>query len=142
MKQEWLELQSVIRDGSMVTDVKSERNRIYFKVDGHQFQTYNTTVTHEGHPLFNHPVSDYQARQHNTPEGIVEDEKRSEEIDNDIELFNKHKASLYKIIMLRGLELMTKKSDEAGIRYIDYHFDVMENGRNCQKLLKKLEDDI
>lgn len=137
---EYLELQSVIKNGSQITDVEMKKNRLHFRVDGHLFSSIGNFVYHERHPIFNHPVLDIQAKLHNTPEGIAEEEKRSEEIDKEIELFQKHKASLYKLILLRGLELMTKNGDEVGIKYIDYHFDIMENGNNCKKIIKILED--
>lgn len=137
---EYLELQSVIKEGSTITDVKYEDNRLLFKVDGHLFSTYDYHVHHKNHPLFNHPVTSFFARRHNTPEGIAEEEESQKKLDKEIDLFYKHKTSLYKIVFLRAFEILKETNDDSKfVKFIEHHFDVLENDDNCQKLIKELE---
>jgi hypothetical protein len=139
-RKEYLELQSVLKQGSQITNVEYRNNRLYFAVDGHEFYTYADCVIHKNNPLFNHPVGDFLARKHNTTEGIEEVERRNMEIDKQFELFAKHKTSLYKIVFLRALEIMVEKGDEAFVEYIDHHFEIMEEGDNCQPLIQILQN--
>ena len=140
--KEYFQLQNVLRDGAVISEVKEEKNRIYFKIDGKQFQTYSSYVYGEGAPLYNHPVSDIWARKHNTAEGIAEEEERMEKLDKEIELYQKHEASLYKLIFLRALEIGIDEGNEKMLKYIHYHFDIMENDDHCQKLLNRLENEL
>jgi hypothetical protein len=138
---EYLELQSVVKDGSVITDVKFENNRLYFKIDGHLFSTFGNFVHHERNPIFDHAVLDIQCRSHNTAEGIMEAERNSKEIDESLDLWHEHKPSLYKLVFLKGLELYAEDGDENKlVEYVDYHFDIMENGDNCRKLINKLKE--
>ncbi len=137
---DYLELQSVLQEKSVITDVESKNNRIYFKVDGRLFSTFSNNVYHEKHPLFKHPVSDIWAARHNTAEGIEEDEKNAEKFNEDIDLWIKHKNSLYKLIFIKAIEILATKGEEAFIKYVEYHFFITEEGNNCRKLLKLLEE--
>lgn len=140
MPKEYLELQSVLTNGSVITDVEVRDNRTYFRIDGRLFATFDNKVMHEDAPLFSHSFTDYLAKQANTPEGIEETEKTSEKINKEIDLWFKHKLSLYKILFLRGLEMLTKKGDKEFEKYLEYHLDISPNGSHCNQLLHLLEN--
>jgi len=138
--KEYLELQNVMHDGAIISNVEVRNNRTYFEIDGKIFHTYANHVDHKDSPLFDHPFADFMAKRHNTAEGIEKERQSSEELDKEMDLWDKHKNSLYKQIFIRALDLFTKKGENAFIEYIDYHFDVMENGDNCKELIKLLEE--
>lgn len=142
MSNEYIQLQQAVKNNAIITDVEEMNNRVYFKVNGHQFQTFGNWCYSEGSPIYDHPVSDIWARKENTAEGIEEDEKQSEEIEKQWELFQKHEAMLFRIIFLRALEISIKEGDEKMLKYIHYHFDIMENDDHCQKLLNRLENEL
>lgn len=142
MSNEYIQLQQAVKNNAIITDVEEMNNRVYFKVNGHQFQTFGNWCYPEGSPIYDHPVSDIWARKENTAEGIEEDEKQSEEIEKQWELFQKHEAMLFRIIFLRALEISIKEGDEKMLKYIHYHFDIMENDDHCQKLLNRLENEL
>ena len=65
-----IELQSVISNGAIISDVDYKNNRVYFRVNEHLFSTFGDKVYPEGSILFNHPFTNFLARRQNTPEGI------------------------------------------------------------------------
>lgn len=136
---EYLELQSVIKNSAAITDVENKNNRIYFKIDGHQFSTFGNNAYHENHPLYAHIISDIWAAKHNTAEGIEEEENNAEQFNNDLNLWYKHKTALYKLIFIKAVEILAKKGEEKFIEFVDHHFFITEEGENCSRLLKMLE---
>jgi hypothetical protein len=136
---EYLELQSVVKNGAIITEVEEKKNSIFFRIDGYLFRTYGHNAYHEKHPLFDHFISDLWAEQANTPEGIQEAQERDENTNREFELFMKHRSTLIKLVVLRAVELLVEEGEEAFFKYLDYHFDIMENGNHCQRLLNLIE---
>ena len=137
---DYLELQSVIKNDAIISEVEERDNRVYFKINNHQFNTFASNVYHEKAPLFKHPISDIWSRKANTAEGIKESEEEGEKINKEIDLFFKHRTSLYLLIFMRAVEIFANTGDRNKfVEYIDKYFDIMENGDNCKHIINLLE---
>ncbi len=136
--KEYLQLQSVIHEGSKITDIEEKKNRVYFKIDNYQFSTFGSYIWHEKHVLFDHPITDIWAEKENTAEGIEKHEKEHKEISDSIDLWLNNKVALFKIIFIKAVEILITKGEEDFIEYIEHHFQIMEERNNCHKLLNML----
>lgn len=139
-KGDWLELQAVIKNGSVITDVEEKNNRIYFKVDGRLFATYRHYVHNEFHPMFDHPLTNMLARETNDPEAIEAAKKRHEQNDKDFDKWLKYRETILRYVFIMALSILTTQGDNEFFKYIDHHLDIMENDNHCHYLIKMLEE--
>ncbi len=133
---EYIDLKSILKQGATITDVEVRDGKTYFSVDGYKFCTVGSNVYHENNPVYSSSFLDYIAKRE------IDDtkEERIEKIEEQQELFEEYKASIYKIIFLRAFEILRDKGEEAFVEYIDHHFFIMEEDDNCQYLIKLLKE--
>lgn len=145
MSKEYLKFESIIQEGTCrVEDVIKKDNMVYFTIDGRKFQTYGTHIIHENNPMFDSPPVKIFARNENEPESIVQQKEFNDKMNDEMDKWFKHKKSLYKIVLLRAMEMLTDEGNEEDnenrfIEYIDHHFFITEEGNNCQKLISMLD---
>lgn len=141
MKSEFLTFESLLREGDYkISDVYKKDNITYFTINGYKFQTYGNNIHHENHPIFDSQPAKIFAHQQNDPEGIVRQEELGKKINDELELWFKHKNSLYKILFIKAVEILGEKGEEEFVEFVDHHLHIMEENDNCKELLKKLED--
>lgn len=137
--KEYPEFESCLKENSVITRVCKIKNRTFFKIDGHPFSTFGSYVYHKDNPINDCPIIDIMAYNENDPKGIVEVDERNKRMNDEINLFYKHKKMLYKIITIKALELLNEKGDDAFVEYLEHHFFITEQDDNCKKLIKRLE---
>jgi hypothetical protein len=140
MRREWLELQSVLKPESVITNVEYKDDRLYFRVDGHLFATVGMYTMHESHPMFK-GIMGTMAHEHNTPEGIAEQEQRSDEINHKIDLFFKYRHILYASLFSQALKIYGDKGGEAFVEFVDSYVDIHTEEKG-DKLLEEIDRNL
>lgn len=114
------------------------RNHItYFKLHGESFCTAAGHVYHQSSPMFDSPPLRAWAEEAHTEHGKTRHQEMMESVEEETDLWMKHKQQIYKKIFIEACKVMVEEGDAAMENYIDLHFDIQPD-QLAREMMKKL----
>jgi hypothetical protein len=122
-----------------ITHVFTRNNITFFKLHGESFCCAASHIYHNSSAMFDSaPLKVFAANAH-VPENIEENKQMMEDINRQLDLWEKYKAQLYATILPKAVQLFADHGIDRMIDFIDSHFDLAPE-KGAHLMMKKWEE--
>jgi len=121
-----------------ISNIEERDNILYFKINGHQYQTYGNHINHEGSFMYDSPPTKIFAEQENTPEGVERSIKINEQVNTELDQWIKYGDEITLRTTMRCIANFLMHSDtKKFIRELTAELDIFP-GDGAKEFMKKL----
>ena len=138
-----IEFQSLVKQiaGELVafTEVKEENNSVYFTLAGHRYRTFGYKIHHQESVLFKNSFTDFLSKLEGTPEGIERQQKTNDEVNQEIDDWDKYGPQVLEIAIVQAMLILNDKGLDAFVEFLNNNFFITpeKDGKKLMKFVKQ-----